>query len=433
MLFVLWEKYDLLATYGAYEVLIACPRRFLVSVAGAGPLVSTPGGPPCAVDHYPIGQEDVGALLPDVLIVPDGDFAADGSSVLDAWVRELLQQNQGGLVVRVGPRAPTGQSPTEAFRGLPPERLLKSVGGADLAAYLVEELAGTSARVAAEETVEYRGHNPFEATPPPPNIPEDVFRDCNPDGKTNPIELGVFLFEGFEMLDTFGPMAAFVAANDIYAEQHPEKDEPLFRFTYYAQNSLVRSSCGPLFQAGRLLDEPPLLDWLLVPGGIGTLAERHNPVGRGWARSAAERAALVMTVCTGSGYIADLGLLNGRRATTNKLANDLIASWAPGVRWRPEARWIRDGKYWTSSGVAAGTDQALAVLAAELCGTALADVCAHRMGWHHRVSDGERDCFDARGAWRLETFVVNILFRALYSWLPQNLRPNVATVNSYLA
>jgi transcriptional regulator GlxA family with amidase domain len=67
----------------------------------------------------------------------------------------------------------------------------------------------------------------------------------------------------------------------------------------------------------------------------------------------------VLTVCTGSALLARTGLLSGRRATSNKRAFDWVVEQDRGVLWKRKARWIRDDKYYTSSGVSAGIDMTL--------------------------------------------------------------------------
>src|SRR6185295_16465540 len=85
----------------------------------------------------------------------------------------------------------------------------------------------------------------------------------------------------------------------------------------------------------------PLLDWL---------------VGR------ATDTGIVTSVCTGAALLARAGILDGRRATTNKFAFQWVVEQGPRVEWVREARWVEDGKFATSSGVSAGIDMALRVI-----------------------------------------------------------------------
>jgi transcriptional regulator GlxA family with amidase domain len=80
-------------------------------------------------------------------------------------------------------------------------------------------------------------------------------------------------------------------------------------------------------------------------------------------RRQSDRARFVATVCTGSGLLARTGALDGRAATSNKFAFKWAASQGPKVRWVASARWVEDGKFFTSSGVSAGMDMALGLIA----------------------------------------------------------------------
>ena len=77
----------------------------------------------------------------------------------------------------------------------------------------------------------------------------------------------------------------------------------------------------------------------------------------------AETSDLVSSICTGAALLAQAGLLEGYRATTNKRAFAWVTSHGKNVLWRSRARWVEDGKRWTSSGIAAGIDMAAAMIA----------------------------------------------------------------------
>lgn len=73
----------------------------------------------------------------------------------------------------------------------------------------------------------------------------------------------------------------------------------------------------------------------------------------------AKAAPYVLTVCTGSFLLALTSLLDGHLATTNKMAFNIVSNACPKVNWVHKARWVVDGKYYTSSGVSAGMDMAM--------------------------------------------------------------------------
>ena len=163
--------------------------------------------------------------------------------------------------------------------------------------------------------------------------------------------LGIVLFEGFETLDVFGPV-----------EMLGHLDKTLSLITVAEQAGPVASFQGPRAHADYSLDDCPALDLILLPGGQGTRTGVENGPLIDWIRTRAELAELVMTVCTGTSLLARTGLLDGRRATTNKLAFDWVMSHGPNVSWVKQARWVVDGKFVTSSGVSAGMDMALDVI-----------------------------------------------------------------------
>jgi transcriptional regulator GlxA family with amidase domain len=135
--------------------------------------------------------------------------------------------------------------------------------------------------------------------------------------------------------------------------------------------------------ADRGFDDPGHLDVLLVPGGIGTRKEAENPLMTDFLRRTYPGLEYLASICTGAGLLAASGLLDGRRATTNKMAFDWPRSVAPAVAWVPQARWVEDGNILTAGGVAAGIDMALALIA-KLAGeeTAIAVAQGTEYEWH---------------------------------------------------
>jgi transcriptional regulator GlxA family with amidase domain len=166
-----------------------------------------------------------------------------------------------------------------------------------------------------------------------------------------PIKVGALLFEGFELLDVFGPLEMFGMLKERAS------------ITVLAENAgSVRSFQGPSCIAECALAGDHGLDVLLIPGGMGTRREVANEPFLAQLRRQCEKARYVATVCTGSGLLARTGALDGRRATSNKFAFKWAASQGPNVTWVPSARWVEDGKFFTSSGVSAGMDMSLGLI-----------------------------------------------------------------------
>jgi transcriptional regulator GlxA family with amidase domain len=196
----------------------------------------------------------------------------------------------------------------------------------------------------------------------------------------SPIHLGAVLFEGFELLDFYGPLEMFGLLEDGA------------RITVVAEKAgPVRSSAGPCGVAEATMAASGGFDVLLIPGGIGTRREMANPQFLAGLKRLAEASRIVATVCTGSFLLARTGLLDGRKATSNKRVFQQVKSYAPNVEWIAKARWVEDGNYFTSSGVSAGMDMALAVIA-RLCGRETSLQIARRAEYEWN-EDRSRDPF----------------------------------------
>jgi len=169
---------------------------------------------------------------------------------------------------------------------------------------------------------------------------------------TNRLSIAGVLFHQFELLDLFGPLEMF----GLLPEQ--------FELSLVAETGdRVASTQGPVSVINHRFDDSPQFDLLLVPGGRGTRREVDNPAMLEWLRGQAETASYVTSVCTGSALLARAGLLDGRRATTNKAAFEWVCSQGEKVNWQKKARWVEDERFFTSSGVSAGIDMSLAVIA----------------------------------------------------------------------
>ena len=193
----------------------------------------------------------------------------------------------------------------------------------------------------------------------------------------NHLHVDIVVFDGFEPLDAFGPveMLGYLGR----ADGSPVATD--IRLVSL-DGGVVRGSYGAAVatEAMRATDSP---DIMLVPGGVGTRALVDDDRFVSTLASLAERATHCLTVCTGSAALARTGLLDGRRATSNKRALNWVKSVRPQVTWVNRARWVSDGKFVTSSGVSAGIDMALGFIAS-LYSTDLARTVAHNTEyvWH---------------------------------------------------
>jgi transcriptional regulator GlxA family with amidase domain len=198
--------------------------------------------------------------------------------------------------------------------------------------------------------------------------------------------VAVALFEGFTVLDVYGPVQAFASARIARPDGSWLR---LFEIVTVAEKAgPVRSGEGPTTHADFAFADAPTYDVLLVPGGFGTRQAVDNAPLLLALTAASRRAAVTTTVCTGSALLARTGLMDGRPATSNKVAWDWVVQQGPRVRWQRRARWVDDGDLVTSSGVSAGVDMALSVVA-RLHGVDMARQAARFMEyvWHEDAGD----------------------------------------------
>ena len=174
-----------------------------------------------------------------------------------------------------------------------------------------------------------------------------------------PLDIGIVLYDGAEPLDVFGPLEMWMNAGPENIRVHliAEEKRPIALTT-----TSYPAALAPRLEAQYAFDDAPELDVLMVPGGIGSFEEVNNPRMLEFLRRAAGEVAVVTSVCTGSALYAKAGLLEGVEATGNKLFFDFAVAQGPAI-WKPEARWVESGRFFTSSGVSAGIDMSLAVIA----------------------------------------------------------------------
>ncbi|HLZ84172.1 MAG TPA: GlxA family transcriptional regulator [Caulobacteraceae bacterium] len=199
---------------------------------------------------------------------------------------------------------------------------------------------------------------------------------------TSPLRVALLGYDGFQTLDLVGPLDAFAAANDVRRG---------------AYRTLVVSLDGePLVSETGLTVTPDCalsgawpLDTLILPGGAGLRRPgAAAPIAEA-LRRAAPRLRRIVSVCTGLYGLAASGLADGRRATTHwKFAADLAARF-PALRLEPDAIFIKDGPIYSSAGVTAAIDLALALIE-EDHGPALAMATARDLVVYLKRAGGQR-------------------------------------------
>ena len=195
--------------------------------------------------------------------------------------------------------------------------------------------------------------------------------------------VNVLLFDGFTTMDALGPAEVLSRALD--------GGRKCYEIEYFSvAGALVGSSTSAKIWT-RKLSEIAKFDVLLVPGGFAARELAHESGFIAALGELARRHEYVIAVCTGSVLLAKTWLLDGIEATSNKLSWQWAISEAPSVRWIRAARWCVSGKFYTSSGVSAGIDEALGFIA-DMHGSAEAQRIARTMEYVWN-SDKNADLF----------------------------------------
>ncbi|MGB7098707.1 MAG: GlxA family transcriptional regulator [Xanthobacteraceae bacterium] len=171
-------------------------------------------------------------------------------------------------------------------------------------------------------------------------------------------------YPAVQLLDVTGPIQVFASANDLVADAGGVRP---YELRVVAQGGKsVMASAGVTLATSPLSKPGGALDTLLVAGGEGVDAATENPVLVEWIRKQAAQTRRVASVCTGAFLLAAAGLLDGRRAATHWNYAAKLAQRFPAVRVEPDPIFVRDGSVWTSAGVTAGIDLALALVEEDL-------------------------------------------------------------------
>jgi len=219
--------------------------------------------------------------------------------------------------------------------------------------------------------------------------------------------IGFVIFPGFQILDATGPLAAFEIAH-----LHSRRTAYAVRLLAEAAGP-VPSSCGVALEA-QALDAGPY-DTLMVSGGDGTRAREALCGVAGWLAAQAPQTRRMTSVCSGAFLLAEAGLLDGRRCTTHWGRTDQFARLYPRARLEPDRIYVRDGPVWTSAGITAGIDLALALIEEDL-GERIARSVAQQLVVHHRRAGGQSQFSEL-----LEVGGANGRFGPLLDWARERL------------
>lgn len=206
-----------------------------------------------------------------------------------------------------------------------------------------------------------------------------------------PLKFGVLVFPGFQALDAFGPLDALntlaftipLSLSIVAATLDPVSTKP--------PNAPADKPdfCQSIIPT-HTFETAPALDVLLVPGGLGTV-DPGIQTAIDFIAKVYPSLRYLITVCTGAGIAARAGVLDGKRATTNKFKWAINTALRTEVKWVAQARWVVDGNIWTSSGVSAGLDVVYAFIG-EVYGSSVAEKLANMLEYE-RHTDSNWDPF----------------------------------------
>jgi transcriptional regulator GlxA family with amidase domain len=219
-----------------------------------------------------------------------------------------------------------------------------------------------------------------------------------------PTKYGLLLFPGFEVLDAAGPIEILNALTfhmDYEGTElsviAPTKD--LVSPDPKGQGKTSKQFLGQQFyQPTHSIQDAPPLDVLIVPGGRGTsrpdvevkdildfIRDSYN------GSNGRQKLQYIFSICTGSDLLSRAGILDGEKATTNKMAWNRVTPNGPKVHWIAKARWVESGRAWTTSGVSAGID-GMAALMGRVYGEETAQKVCDFIE-HNRIKDADGDPF----------------------------------------
>jgi len=228
----------------------------------------------------------------------------------------------------------------------------------------------------------------------------------------------VLAYPDVQLLDVTGPLQVFASANDFTSRAGEAQP--------YAIRLVAPSGLSVYASAGVALVAEPLppveasVDTLIVAGGEGVDTAALNAVLMDWLRERTKRARRTAAICTGAFLLAACGVLDGRRATTHWLHCAELARRYPAVHVESDPIFVRDDSVWTSAGVTAGIDLALALVEEDL-GRTMALAVARYLVVFLKRPGGQAQFSEA-----LSLQAAEDQFGALHDWVSKHLAEDLS-------
>jgi transcriptional regulator GlxA family with amidase domain len=201
-----------------------------------------------------------------------------------------------------------------------------------------------------------------------------------------PLRVGFIGYDQANALDLAGPAEAFASAFHDCGKGKPERCYEVVIIGLTKRPFATES--GLVFQPGTTLEAAPRLDTVIVPGGSGLRLPLVNRKVADWILERAKTTRRIASVCTGIYGLAATGLLDGRNVTTHwRFAAD-VARRFPALKMKPNALFVKDQQFYTSAGVTAGIDLALALIEEDF-GSKVALAAAREMVVYLKRSGGQ--------------------------------------------
>jgi transcriptional regulator GlxA family with amidase domain len=178
----------------------------------------------------------------------------------------------------------------------------------------------------------------------------------------------IVAFDGLQPLDAVGPHEVFAGATAVLAagRRTAGKETAGYDISVVSLGGMpITTESGLQIVTAPLPSPRTKIDTLLIPGGDGSQTARYDDALVNWIRGAAKHSRRVATVCSGAFIGAEAGLLDGRTVTTHWATAHKLADEYPNLTVDPDPIYVRDGNVWTSAGVTAGIDLALAMVEAD--------------------------------------------------------------------
>ncbi|MRH90141.1 helix-turn-helix domain-containing protein [Nocardia sp. SYP-A9097] len=249
-------------------------------------------------------------------------------------------------------------------------------------------------------------------------LPRAVEQAHDDNGGVAPRTVVLVVFDGFQLLDLAGPLDVLAMANRVV-------DGPAYRLiTASPGGTPVAVPGGSSISVDRSLEELAAgseeIHTLMVIGGDGAFSPEVSVRVAPQLPALARRSRRITSVCAGAALLAAAGLLDGYRATTHWAAAERLAQWYPRVRVEPDQIFVHDRNRWTSAGVTAGIDMALALVEQDL-GTDVAQTIARVFVMYVRRGGGQAQYSTQMRTQPARTPAI----RAVQQWVPDHLQENL--------